>query len=218
MKTQQVITNQTIDQVKDYITLAITMIKPDTVQGLIQHIQQRFALSSEEITLILLQLESENKISFAKKKFNALPVALKSYIFSSSATWYWLTLVIASLTLLAVFVIPKTVYPLTYLRQVMGTLFVGYLPGFTLLKMLYPKKESVDMSSKRADALERIVLSVSLSIVLVAVDGLIFNYTPFGIRLVPITLTLFLFTFIFALVGVIRSYREQISPNKKIFA
>jgi len=208
MKTQQVITNQTIDQVKDYITLAITMIKPDTVQGLIQHIQQRFALSSEEITLILLQLESENKISFAKKKFNALPVALKSYIFSSSATWYWLTLVIASLTLLAVFVIPKTVY----------TLFVGYLPGFTLLKMLYPKKESVDMSSKRADALERIVLSVSLSIVLVAVDGLIFNYTPFGIRLVPITLTLFLFTFIFALVGVIRSYREQISPNKKIFA
>ncbi len=217
MTTQQVITNQTVDQVRDYITLVITIIKPTTTQELIQHIKQKFVLSSEEITVLLLQLESENKISFAKKNFKTLPVTLKSYVFSSSATWFWLTLVIASLTMLAVFIIPETAYPLTYLRQVMGALFVGFIPGFVFLKMLYPTKVPVDLSSKSAGALERLILSVSLSIVLVAVDGLILNNTVFGISLVPITLTLFIITLIFAFVGVIRSYEEQLTKNKKIF-
>lgn len=65
------------------------------------------------------------------------------------------------------------------LRIVFGMLFVLFLPGYLLISALFPKKD--DLSG-----VERIALSFGLSIAVVPLLGLILNYTPWGIRFVPI--------------------------------
>ncbi|XHH09886.1 MAG: DUF1616 domain-containing protein [Candidatus Bathyarchaeia archaeon] len=205
MTRQEVITRQTTDQIKDYIVSVVKIIKPLSAQELMPFVQQRFLLSQEEITAILLQLESEEKVLFIKKSHQASNT-LKDYVFSLSAVWYWLTLIIALLTTFSIFVISEDAFPLIYLRQAVGITFVGFLPGFVLLKTIYPSRVQTVLSSENPAMLDRIMLSIGLSIALVAIDGLVLNYTPFGISLVPVTLTLLVFTAVFATVGILREY------------
>jgi uncharacterized membrane protein len=73
-----------------------------------------------------------------------------------------------------------------------------------LLKTLYPSKVPIVTLSEDLDGVERVALGIRLSIALVAIDGLILNYTPLGIRLMPVTLSLFVLTLVFSVVGVFR--------------
>jgi uncharacterized membrane protein len=45
-----------------------------------------------------------------------------------------------------------------------------------------------------------------MSIALVPIVGLILNYTPWGIRLTPITISLLALTLVFATMAVVREY------------
>jgi len=65
-----------------------------------------------------------------------------------------------------------------------------YLPGFSLVELLDGKR-------KELDDLTRLALSIGLSIAIVPLDGLVLNYTPFGVRLVPIAISLAGLTIIF---------------------
>jgi uncharacterized membrane protein len=89
--------------------------------------------------------------------------------------------------------------------------------GFAFLKVLYPSKVPIATSSEDLDAVERVALSFGLRIALVAIDGLILNYTPLGIRLTPVTLSLFVLTLVFAVVGVFREYQaktKELNPTR----
>jgi uncharacterized membrane protein len=66
-------------------------------------------------------------------------------------------------------------------------LMILLIPGYLLVAALFPGNGKIDW-------IERIALSLALSIVVVPVLGLILNFTPFGIRLVPIVLTLLAFS------------------------
>jgi len=89
--------------------------------------------------------------------------------------------------------------PLMPLRYVLGTLFVLFIPGYTLVEALYPREE--DLSP-----LERVALSIGLSLALVPLVGLLLNYTPFGIRLYPIIISLSALSVALAMVGSYRKY------------
>ena len=80
---------------------------------------------------------------------------------------------------------------LLYVRYVLGGVFVLFLPGFLLISALYPR-------SGEMDALEKIALSIGLSLAIVPLVGLVLNYTPWGIRLEPIMVSLALFAEIMA--------------------
>ncbi len=69
-----------------------------------------------------------------------------------------------------------------YLRYVFGGLLVLFLPGFSLIELLYAKR-------KELDDLTRLALSIGLSLAMVPLDGLVLNYTPFGIRLLPVAIS-----------------------------
>lgn len=69
------------------------------------------------------------------------------------------------------------------LRVVIGLPLVLFLPGYSLVSALFPRKTSLD-------GIERIVLSFVLSIVMVAFIGFILNYTPWGIRLPPVLVSI----------------------------
>src|SRR5450759_594975 len=77
----------------------------------------------------------------------------------------------------------------TAVRVFLGLPLVLFLPGYSLIAALFPAKSDLD-------GIERTALSFGLSIAVVPLIGLGLNYTPWGIRLLPILICLSVFTFI----------------------
>jgi uncharacterized membrane protein len=75
------------------------------------------------------------------------------------------------------------------LRNLLGLPLVLFLPGYALIAALFPAKSDLD-------GIERTALSFGLSIAVVPLIGLGLNYTPWGIRLLPILISLSIFTFV----------------------
>ncbi|MFA5332419.1 MAG: DUF1616 domain-containing protein [Methanoregula sp.] len=84
---------------------------------------------------------------------------------------------------------------------------VLFIPGYALIAALFPDKSDIDL-------LERIALSFGLSIAVVPLIGLGLNYTPWGIRLDPIVISLGIFT---AAMLVIAQYRRALVARENRF-
>ena len=85
----------------------------------------------------------------------------------------------------------------TSMRIVLGLLLVLFLPGYSLIAASFPRKDDLE-------GIERIAFSFGLSIVVVPLLGLALNYTPFGIRLVPILIVLSVFTILLTVIAYVR--------------
>ncbi len=209
----------TKDQTKDLIIQAVKKEKPETAKQLITLMQERHAIPPEQTASLIIELENENSLSFTKQK-PPTSALTKEYFIYTKAKWYWSTIVFAIATAIAVFTIPDTAYPIVYLRFALGSIFVLFLPGFTFIRALFPIKVPVITSSENFDTLERIVLSFGISLVLSAITGLTLNYTPWGIQLTSITLSLLALTIVFATAAILREYQAKtqsakIAPNSK---
>jgi len=88
----------------------------------------------------------------------------------------------------------------TPVRIIFGLPLVLFLPGYSLIAALFPRKDDLD-------GIERVALSFGLSIAVVPLLGLALNYTPFGIRLSPVLTVLSLFTISLAIGAYIRRSR-----------
>ena len=201
----------TKDQIKELMIEITKRQKPETTKQLISLIQQTQGLPEIEITKLLIELENENKIYFTKKEPST---TIKKYIFSSKAAWYWTTIVLAAVTTVTVFTIPENAVPLVYLRSALGIIFVIFLPGFALTKALFPAKVSIKTSTGNMDTIELMALSFGVSLALVPIVGLILNYTSWGIRLTPITLSLLALTVVFATAAILREYQVKAQAVK----
>ena len=111
--------------------------------------------------------------------------------------WYWAVVAVVASTL-ATIALSDAVEPLRYARYVLGSVYVLLLPGYSTIEALYPEEGSLK-------PLERLALSIGLSLAIVPLIGLILNYT-FGIRLWPVALTLALYTIAVATIGLYRKY------------
>jgi len=92
-------------------------------------------------------------------------------------------IVIVVITLI---LLPAVVFTAGALRIVLGLLFVLFFPGYSLLSALFPRQGSLG-------GIERIALSFGLSIAVTPLIGLMLNYTPWGISLYPILISVTLF-------------------------
>jgi hypothetical protein len=110
----------------------------------------------------------------------------------------YLSLAVALSTVPVVYALPAD-SPLVALRWVLGSVFVLFIPGYVAVEALFPKGGELDM-------LERFALSIGLSLALVPLVGLLLNFTPWGIRLVPIMVSLFVLTIGLSLVGLARRF------------
>ncbi len=204
------------DQLTKTITETIKEKNPQTVKGLTSLVKEK--LPTEEQKKILdhiLKLQTEGKITFSAQP-KPHPTSLAEYL-QTSATWYWVTLATVATTIAVVFAIPEDLYPWVYIRYVLGTIFVLWLPGYSFIKALFPKDlpfarglaRTLETSEKNLDTIERAALSLGMSLALVPIVGLLLNYTPWGIRLAPISLSLLALTAVFATTAVIRDYKNQ---------
>jgi uncharacterized membrane protein len=80
------------------------------------------------------------------------------------------------------------------LRIIFALPVILFIPGYALIAALFPKKSDIDF-------LERVALSFGLSIAVVPLIGLGLNYTPWGIRLDSIVVSLVLFTAVMLLLA-----------------
>jgi len=94
--------------------------------------------------------------------------------------------------------------PVRIILTLPGILF---LPGYCLIAALFPKDNDIDL-------IERIALSFGLSIAVVPLIGLGLNFTPWGIRLEPIVLSITVFTLVMILAA---HYRRALLPPKERF-
>lgn len=121
------------------------------------------------------------------------------YLFTITLSgWLWATLITIALTLPVVAITPD-VFPLNVPRWALGSIFVLFLPGYSLLQLLFPKESDLD-------SLERFALDVGISLALVPLIGLMLNFTPWGIRLIPIMASLAGFTIIVSVGAAARKY------------
>jgi len=90
--------------------------------------------------------------------------------------------------------------PSNVLRIILGIPFMLFFPGYTLMAALFPKNEPVG-------GIERVALSFGTSIAVVALIGLILNYTPWGIRLESILCSLVSLILILSIIAWVRRYR-----------
>jgi len=194
------------DELDQQIIHTVETAKPESVQQLVDQVQALSSRPKQEILNRIMHLEQEEKIHF-KPPQTPTPTKFSSYLRSNHAVWYWITITLTLATMLVVFVVPENDFPLIYVRYVLGIIFVLWLPGYAFIKALFPKQLPLRTSDKDLDTIERIALSLGMSIALVPIVGLLLNYTPWGIRLTPIILSLTALTLAFATTAIAREYQ-----------
>ena len=116
--------------------------------------------------------------------------------------------VVIVFTLLTVIFIMFPPLSNTWIRTVLGLPIVLFFPGYALIAALFPRKDDLD-------GIERVALSFGLSIAVVPLLGLGLNYTPWGIRLIPILITLVIFTLGMCVITI---YRRSELPEEEAFS
>lgn len=101
-------------------------------------------------------------------------------------------LLIIIMTILLILII--TFLPSNVLRVILGLPLVLFFPGYILIAALFPRRSALD-------SIERVALSFGLSIAVVPLIGLILNYTPWGISLYPILISLTTFIVVISIVA-----------------
>jgi hypothetical protein len=186
-------------------TLILTIIqlikdeKPRNLEQLVNLAKEKFSIPEQKVIEHVLRLQSEGRISLIEQPTRSQKLA--PYLKTEKASWYWVTIVLIIASVIAVFAIPENAYPIVYLRYVLGIILVLWLPGYSLIKALFPEKE--------IDNIERTALSIGMSLALVPITGLILHYTPWGIETTPVTLSLLTLTAIFATAAIIREHQTK---------
>ena len=108
--------------------------------------------------------------------------------------------------LVLVLIIAIIFFPSNVLRIILGLPFLIFLPGYTFMAALFPRRAGLD-------AIERIALSCVTSIAIVPLIGLIINYTPWGIRLEPVLYSVSAFIFTTSIIAFLR--RSQLPEQER---
>jgi uncharacterized membrane protein len=111
----------------------------------------------------------------------------------------------------------------TPLRVILGFPFILFFPGYAFVAALFPGtgerlNEGAGLEGERASdalprleyrlgGLERVLFSFGLSIAIVPIIGIISNYTPWGLRLTPVILSVGGFTLISTGIAALRRWR-----------
>ena len=160
--------------------------KPESVATSVENVAARMGAPRHVVARSISALRDEGKLALVDP---SPPSRIPGYVVSPYGAWFVLLIASVASAIVSIYAFPAFA-PFVYVRYVLGSLMVLYLPGYSLIEALYPKKEDLD-------GLERLALSIGLSLALVPLVGLALNYTPWGIRLDPIVVSLSLLTVAF---------------------
>ena len=115
--------------------------------------------------------------------------------------------ILVLILIISIVTLPVVIFSEGIFRIILGLLLAIFFPGYTLLSSIFPKQN--DLSGT-----ERVALSFGLSLAIIPLTGLILNYTPWGIRVYPVTIFILIFIVVTASIGY---YRQQRLPPEDRF-
>jgi uncharacterized membrane protein len=189
--------NLNIDKLKAIVVKINNEKKPLTVRELVDRVRGTSKLSEDDIMRCVLSLQAEGAIMLKDKV-----IAEKSD--KENTLGFRITIIIGVIAALTAFVIPENLYPWIYVRNFLGIVFVFFLPGYAFVKVFLENSFNRDKALKDINRIEQIALSVGLSIAITSLMGLLLYYSPWGLNIEAIVITIFAITFILAAVGLIR--------------
>ena len=187
-------------EITNKILKIVETSSPETVENLIEQAHKELKVPKDVLLRHIIELQNEGKLRLTPPP-ESIPARMGTYLFSIHSIWFWIIIVLSTATTISVYMIPEKAYPYVFLRYILGSIFVLFLPGYSLIKTLFPTRE--------IDNIERTALSIGMSLALVPLIGLLLNYTPWGIRLTPITVSLLALTVILSITGLIREHQEK---------
>jgi hypothetical protein len=212
--------NSSKDELDNQIIQTTEQKQPESIRQLVDLLRENSQWSEQEILNRVSYLQENGKIHLVPQPAPP-PKSLTKYLRSNIAYWYWTTITLTLATTLIVFIVPEDDFPLVYARYALGTIYILWLPGYAFTKALFPQTlpfapglaHSLGTTQKNIDTIERVALSLGMSIALVPIVGLLLNYTPWGIRLTPIVLSLTALTVTFATAAVLREHQIGIKQD-----
>jgi hypothetical protein len=196
------------ERLAQIITKLIEKEKPHTVQQLLDLAMAETSRPEEDMVEQITRLQDKGMIKLEETP-RSTPQTLSSYLGETEAYWYWTTIALSLATTLCVLTIAEDAHPLAYIRYVLGSVFILFLPGYGLTKALFPTHTPFQTSSKALDSAIRIALSIGLSLAIVPVMTLLLDYTTLGVRLTPILLSVLAVTLVSSTIGVAREHHES---------
>jgi uncharacterized membrane protein len=135
------------------------------------------------------------------------PVTFAEYVVRLDySLWFWTLLTLVAVAVASVY-LSDLLPPIAYVRYVAGSILVLFAVGYATVEALYPEGGLSD--------LEVLALSIGLSLALVPLIGLVLNYTPWGIRLGPVLVSLTIYTASVALAAEYRKY-SHLRPRQAV--
>ena len=183
----------------DALKNTIRIKHPKSVGELAYLIQASRPVNEDDFADEIMALVREGIIELTEPSYQTKSIA--DYLTSATLSgWLWASMALTVVAVLTVVFIPDN-FPVNIVRWILSSAFVIYLPGYMFIQAIFPNKEDFNN-------LERFLFSVGVSLAVVSLVGLILNYLPLGLRLIPITIALTVFVVFFALVAATRKFRS----------
>jgi hypothetical protein len=183
-----------VDKTSERVLEAVRPYFGETLGALIDEVL-KLGFKPHEVARGIYAMEGQGRLSMVNPN---PPSGFMDYILSPYSLSYWLLLIYMAFQAYFILWMPQ-VYPLVYVRIIVAAVFLLYVPGYTLIEVLCPK-------TKELERLERIGLSIGLSVALIPLVGFMLNYTPWGIKLESSLISISLLTTVLGFVALYRKY------------
>jgi len=167
---------------RDMIIESIQKYRCKTIRDIVDTLKTQYniTITIDRIQRTVEELQGRNEIILSEPKVQG--PFLKYFTRGYASLEFCIIAITVALATITIYLIPP-VEPLSTVRIVVGGVFVLFLPGYTSLQLLFPRKE--------LPYTERIALSIGLSFVQTALLGLILNYTwEFGLNVIVISISI----------------------------
>lgn len=168
---------------------------PATVGQMARMLRELGSLDEEAYVDEIKSMCEEGSFKLSRPSYEIF--SLLDYLLKPTVSgWFWATLLLTCLAIGVVYFTPNFI-PLSIIRWIFGLILV-FSPGYATIKLLFPHS-----NMPRHQLLG---LSVALSLAVTPIIGFILNFTPWGIRFIPIVISLGAFTILTSTAAASRTY------------
>lgn len=193
-------------KVEKIIIQTIDEEKPKTIHQLVETLEPKLSMEKDEIMEIVLQLKRDGKVEYLNEMTLEEKQSFSSFLNTRAARWYWITLLLIALTVVAVFTINEQ-STFAFIRSSLGFVFVVIIPGYSLIRAILPKRFSKS-GKTQIDQLTGFLLGIVLSIGIVSMVGLVLDYSDWGVNLNSLVFSLSILTGAFATIAIAQEYQR----------
>lgn len=155
-------------------------------------------VTTDEIHDAIMRLERRNEISLSEVSVE--PSFFRNLMDFEPNAPFWIAIIATAAFLLTTFAFPEDDF-WSAAKRIAGAVFLFFVPGYAMVNVL--------IARNRLSYIERMALSVGLSLAVVSVIGILLAYGVAGIRQEPIAASMSVFVAFVALLGAFRDFTRR---------